>query len=289
MDPSSCQYHHTTHLCVPIWEVSWKLWWLLCLRWSCFTLLVETLNQHGKISTFISKIQMVYLRLHMLWMGIWIHHHDVTTTHVCPAELGSRLNLYYLEWTKGCSVHCLWLQTHMEWFPHWCQIYEMCLTKLHMLWMGIWIGQHDILQPHLLVKVEKVNLLLNNWYETKGGIVHWLGLQTNMEWVPYPVHINKRCLTTFICCGWGYRVLIMPLLPHFTLVCLILGSQLKTLVTAWCWMKLFYIAGWGWDCKPTWNDFYIHFKNANGIFEASSAVNGGMDPHLLTQQIWEVS
>jgi hypothetical protein len=43
---------------------------------------VEALDPHGMVPTSPSSIYKVFDNVHMLWMGIWIHHHAVTTALV---------------------------------------------------------------------------------------------------------------------------------------------------------------------------------------------------------------
>ena len=53
--------------------------------------MVEALTQHGMPPTSTPNIYKVIDNLHMLWMGVWIRHHAVTTKLVGP-DLGSQLN-----------------------------------------------------------------------------------------------------------------------------------------------------------------------------------------------------
>jgi ABC-type lipopolysaccharide export system ATPase subunit len=43
------------------------------------------------------NVKKVIDNLHMLWMGIWIHHHAITTTLAGP-DLGSRLKTQVIAW-----------------------------------------------------------------------------------------------------------------------------------------------------------------------------------------------
>ncbi len=49
---------------------------------------VEALDPPGLVPTSTSSIYTEFDNVHMLWMGIWIHHHAVTTTLVGP-DLGN--------------------------------------------------------------------------------------------------------------------------------------------------------------------------------------------------------
>jgi hypothetical protein len=70
------------------------------------------------VPTSTLSMYKVFDNVHMLWMGIWIHHHAITTAVVGP-DLGRRLKsdvtagllvIPFLQWLK--------LKTHLEWFPH---------------------------------------------------------------------------------------------------------------------------------------------------------------------------
>ena len=65
-------------------------WSLLDNTWDCCAV-VEALNPHGLVPPSPLNIWEVIDNLHMLWMGIWIHHHAVTNTFVGP-DLVSRHN-----------------------------------------------------------------------------------------------------------------------------------------------------------------------------------------------------
>ncbi len=49
--------------------------------------MVEALDPHGMIPTSPSSMYKVFDIIHMLWTGIWIDHHAVTTALVGP-DLG---------------------------------------------------------------------------------------------------------------------------------------------------------------------------------------------------------
>ena len=146
-----------------------------------------------------------------------MHHHAVPTIPV-GQDLESQLK------SRG---HCLapnevlvqWLrlQTHMDWFPHPLQTYESCLTTF--ICCGREYGSITmLLLPHLLVQIWEV--YQNPWSllgaALNEALVQWLRLQTHMEWFPHPLQTYTSCLTTFICCGWGYGSIIMPLQPHLS-------------------------------------------------------------------------
>jgi len=50
--------------------------------------LVEAPNPHGMVPTSSSNICKVLDSLHMLWMGIWVHHHAATATLTNGPDLG---------------------------------------------------------------------------------------------------------------------------------------------------------------------------------------------------------
>ena len=79
-------HHHAniTVSCVcQIWEVGKNPVSLLGYKQHHLTV-VEALNQYGRVPTSTDDIQTLFDNLHMQWMGIWSHHHAITTiTCVC--------------------------------------------------------------------------------------------------------------------------------------------------------------------------------------------------------------
>jgi hypothetical protein len=69
-----------THLLAQIWKVGIMHWSLLDNTWDCCEA-VEALNPHRLVPPSQLNIWEV---IHMLWMGIWTHHHAVTNTFVGP-------------------------------------------------------------------------------------------------------------------------------------------------------------------------------------------------------------
>ncbi len=53
-------------------------------------MVVEALDPPGMAPTSTLSMHNVFDNVHMLWMGIWIHHHAITTAVVGP-DLGGRL------------------------------------------------------------------------------------------------------------------------------------------------------------------------------------------------------
>jgi hypothetical protein len=60
----------------------------------CHCAAVEALTHHGMILTFTPNICNVFDNLHMMWMGIWIPHHAITTTCTGPDAVGSQLKAH---------------------------------------------------------------------------------------------------------------------------------------------------------------------------------------------------
>ena len=55
---------------------------------------------------------------HMLWMGIWIHHHALSTDS-CRSRFGKSAEILgHCLVVYEALVHWLRLQTHIEWFSH---------------------------------------------------------------------------------------------------------------------------------------------------------------------------
>ena len=119
---------NSTSLVGPDLGSQWNPVSLLGPVWSP-TALVEESNTHGMVYTSTPNIWKMFGTIHMLWMGIWIHHHAIFTLLVV-----SRPRFGESEKVLG---HCLaqyeallpWLrlQTHMEWLPHLPQAYGNCL------------------------------------------------------------------------------------------------------------------------------------------------------------------
>ncbi len=49
---------------------------------------VEAQDPPGMVPTFTSSIYKMFESIHLLWMGIWIHHHAITIALVGP-DLGN--------------------------------------------------------------------------------------------------------------------------------------------------------------------------------------------------------
>ncbi len=81
---------------------------------------------------------------HMLWIGIWIHHHTITTT-CASLDLGSQLKscitAWQHKWCQGAVVEAL--TQHRIVLTYAPKIWNV-FDKLHKLWIGIWIHHHTI-------------------------------------------------------------------------------------------------------------------------------------------------
>jgi hypothetical protein len=99
-----------------------------------------------------SSIYKVFDNVHMLWMGIWIHHHAVTTAQtILSVGEWNQTILSVGEWL-GTIVQWLRLKTHLEWFPHPPQAYTRCLKTF--ICCGWAYGSITTpLPPHLLVQI----------------------------------------------------------------------------------------------------------------------------------------
>jgi hypothetical protein len=65
-----------------------------------------------------SSIYKVFDNFHMLWMGIWIHHHAITTAQtILSVGEWNQTILSVGEWLETI-VQWLRLKTHLEWFQH---------------------------------------------------------------------------------------------------------------------------------------------------------------------------
>ena len=105
------------------------------------------------------------------------------------------------------SVHWLRLQIHMEWFPHLLHTYKRWLTTIICCGWGY---------GSIIVPLPKHWLILI-WEERRSNPWSLLGAKWShcakiqVEWFQHLLNTWERWLTTFICCGWGYRPIIMPL------------------------------------------------------------------------------
>jgi hypothetical protein len=131
----------------------------------------------------------------------------------------------------------------------------------HMLWKGIWIYHHAVTTCQFQPRFGKSAEILGHCLVVYEALVHWLMLQTHVEWIPPLPQTYRRGLTSFICCGRGYGFIIMLLPP--VVLSPDLGSRLKSWVTAWWYMKPLCI---GRGSKPMWNGSHIHSrKHIQGI------------------------
>ena len=117
---------------------------------------------------------------------------------------------------------------------------------------------------------ESATILGHHWAQ-KEVIVHWLRLQTLVEWFPHPLHTYAMCMTTFICNGWRYGSVIMPLPPHLLVQICKIGWK------PWLWMHTEWYPLCGvWASKPIWHGSHIHSKHIQGDWQPSYAVDGGI-------------
>jgi len=71
-----------------IWEVLWNSGSLLGCKWH-HCAVAEVLTHHGMVPTSPPNIWEVLEKLHMLWMGIWVHHKAISTMCVgCRPRIG---------------------------------------------------------------------------------------------------------------------------------------------------------------------------------------------------------
>jgi hypothetical protein len=152
-------------------------------------------------------------------MGIWMCQHAVTTgsTTLYMSAIIIQDSWKILDdccWApKEAFVYWLRLQTHMEWFPH--------PPHAYARWLNTFIRNRDggmdqsscCYNYTCWPQFSEVCLNLGLLMSVKWALMHWLRLQTHMEWFPHPTHTYARWLTTFICNGWGYGLIILPLPP----------------------------------------------------------------------------
>ena len=129
-------------------------------------------------------------------------------------------------------------------------IYIQSDWQPHMLWMGVWRSHHALL-PNLLAQIQiwevnwTVSLVcpqLMPWHSSNWGAKpSWNGSHIHSKHIPE----TRRWLTTFICCGWEYGSIIMPLPPHLLAkISLVSGNYGSLLDGKWCrgaaqWLRLY--------------------------------------------------
>ena len=95
--------------------------------------------------------------------------------------------------------------------------------------------------------------------------------------VPHPLQTYTRWFPTFICCGWEYGGVFMPLLLTTTLVGPDLGSQLRSVSLVVC-TQMMLMPWWsGWGSNPTWNGSHIHSKHIYKVID---------NLHMLWMGVW---
>ena len=139
------------------------------------------------------------------------------------------------------------------------------------MWIGIWMCHHAVTTT--LVSID-LGSQMKSWVTAGCQTMPWstgwgskptwngshiLSKQKQGDWEPpYVVDGNRMCHHA------GTTTLVGP----------DLGSQLKPLVTAVRWTMPWCSA---WGSKPTWNGCHILFKQIQGDWEPSYAVDGNMD------------
>jgi len=102
MEPLSCHYHYMCWLLTQMWEVEWNHASLLGHKGYHHTL-VEALTQPN-MEEFQNPLP-TYERcwsIYMLWMGTWIHYHEITTTYINPDFVWHRSLQSYLLHNQQC-------------------------------------------------------------------------------------------------------------------------------------------------------------------------------------------
>ncbi len=65
--------------------------------------------------------------------------------------------------------------------------------------MGIWVHPYAITPLEVGVDFRKIGV----WLSPGDVIRTWLRLQSPVDCIPHPYHMNVKCFNTFICCGWA--------------------------------------------------------------------------------------
>ena len=86
----------------------------------------------------------VFEHLHLLWMGIWLHTHTITTTDVSP-DLGELAEIIGDVVCKPCHYAIVEAVVLFKLHPTSMTYIYKVFEHLHLLWMGIiWLHHHTI-------------------------------------------------------------------------------------------------------------------------------------------------
>jgi len=172
--------------------------------------------------------------VYILWMGIWIHHHAVTTTFVYQ-DAGSQLKSSVTGASKMkplCSGWCstlTWNGSHIH-FKYIQGGYWQCAYAVDGDMDPASCCYHHI----FLLKFRKSAEIFSHWCKQNDTTMEVSMLLTHMEWAPHPLQIYTRCLTMFTCSRWVYGSIIMLLPPHLFAQILEVSWNLRSLLgTKW--------------------------------------------------------
>ncbi len=122
-------------------------------EWHC-GVMVEAVNHRWLHSTSLLNVCKVFEHLHMLWMGIWVHHY----TDNCAGDGGQFLENWGKaepKWHCGDMVeaknHC-WLHSISILDVN--KVFEL----LYMLWMGIWVNHFTVIPVQVGAKSCKIGV-----------------------------------------------------------------------------------------------------------------------------------
>ena len=162
----------------------------------------------------------------MEWLPCQLKHTMWLTTFICSGwEYGFvivplsphllaqiwEVSLQMMPWHSGWGSKPTWNGPTST--PN---IYKV-IPNLHMLWMGVWRSLHAITTYYHTCWPrfgKSAEICVACIVHTNDAMVQWLRLLPHMEWLPHPLQIYTKWLTTFICCGWEYGGVIIPLLPN---------------------------------------------------------------------------
>jgi len=155
--------------------------------------------------------------LHMMWMGIWFHHHAVTNKCVGPPDVGSQLKSCTSQVkNKGChyAVGEALVQHGMV-LAFLFNLLKVFKTFICCGWAYGSISSCHYHQVCWSRGVKSSAEILHHWWASKDAIMQWqwVRLLSNIEWFPHPFSTYEKCLTTFTCYGWAYGSITMPLPP----------------------------------------------------------------------------
>jgi hypothetical protein len=138
------------------------------------------------------------------------------------------------KWCHGAVVEAL---TQHGMPPHPLQTYIYKVIDCGWEYGGVIMLYYQTCWPRFGKSIELCHLCAHNWWlmpwhsSNWGAKPSWNGSHIHSKHIPE----TRRWLTTFICCGWEYGSIIMPLPPHLLAkISLVSGNYGSLLDGKWC-------------------------------------------------------